>query len=86
MSEDGYEIVEITDSDEEEESENSEDERDGRKVTFNQTMIEEFKNGQYYKKQYPDHLQCCQGMNILWRHEALDCVEEGLYYERAGLV
>ena len=35
MSEDGYEIVDITDSDEEEESVNSEDERDGRKVTFN---------------------------------------------------
>ena len=81
-----YEYVEIADTSEDEDSENEEDERDGRKATWYSTMIQEFSNGDYYRNQYPDHLQCCQGMNILWRHEAIDCVEEGLFYERSGQV
>ena len=82
--EDDYKYVET--SDVEIDGQDSDDDTKGIPVSWYSTMEEDFAGGKYYKKQYPDHLQCCQGMNILWNHTSINCVEDEQFYKNAGMV
>ena len=92
MLHEDYKRVDLDTDDEarnSDEEEHSSDDEKGRKMAFYQTMEEDFENGQYYKSRYADHLQCCQGLNLLWHHEDIDCAGEennNLFIENSAFV
>ena len=85
-NDDDYEYIPTSDGEYQQEEEDDTSKK-GAKVAFYSTMVQDFADGKYFKKQYKDHLQCAPGLNIFWDHAGYpDCDFDNQYLENGGKV